>query len=591
MDGAGKWAIEEMYPDEGLWEEDYQRAAADAKAFSRYSGRLSESAGLLLEALRAHDALWRLAEHAYVYARMRRDEDNTASKYQAMADRVHTLLATVSAATAFFTPELTDIDEGALAAFRAEEPALGQYDFALKKLLRQKPHILPKSEEEILAKLSEALGATGDIFTMLNDADMKFGEIADENGEPAELTHGSYIRFLESKDRDVRKRAYEALYAVYRAHRNTLAASYSYNTKTDTILAKIRRYPSALAAALSGDNVPEGVYTSLIDAVNRELPTLRRYMDVRRRLLGLDRLGMHDVYVPLTAEDEREIPFGEAVSIMERALAPLGEAYTKQAVLGAQDGWVDVYENEGKSSGAYSFGSYDSKPYILLNYTGKLKDVFTLVHEMGHSMHSFYTRRAQPFTYGSHSIFTAEVASTVNENLLVRHLLGEARGDGERARYLGHYIEEYRTTVFRQTMFAEFEKLTHEAVERGEALTCDYLSEIYGGLNGKYFGDAVDAETDENIRHEWSRIPHFYRAFYVYKYATGFSAAAAIAGRILSEGRAAADDYIRFLGTGDSDDPIELLKIAGVDMGKPETVESGLKMFAELVDEFDRLTR
>jgi oligoendopeptidase F len=592
IDDRYKWNLGAVYPDEALWDADFARVLALAEAFSGYAGRLSEGAGVLLEALGKHEEYWQIAERLYVYARQRRDEDNTVARYQAMESRVQELLAKISALGAFFTPEITAIDEETIRAFQEEEPELaGRYGFVLRKILREKEHVLPQPEEELLAKLSEVLGATNDIFTMLNDADMKFGEVIGEDGTPCELTHGTYIRFLESKDRAVRKAAYEALYSVYAGHRNTLAASYRYNTKVDAVTASIRRYPSSRAKALAGANVPEAVYDSLICAVNDNLPVLHRYLGARKRLLGIpdgEKLAMYDVYVPLTAYDEREIPFDEAVSIMGRALAPLGEDYVAQAQAGARGGWIDVYENEGKSSGAYSFGCYDSDPFILLNYTGKIKDVFTLVHEMGHSMHSWYTRRTQPFTYGSHSIFTAEVASTVNENLLVRHLLAGAQSDAERAYYLNIFIEEYRTTVFRQTMFAEFEKLTHEAAERGEALTSESLSEMYGGLNEKYFG--VGVETDDFIRLEWSRIPHFYRAFYVYQYATGFSAAAAIAKKILAEGAPAAAAYREFLTTGDSDDPIELLRIAGVDMDKPETVAAGLAMFSDLVTEFDGLT-
>jgi len=379
------------------------------------------------------------------------------------------------------------------------------------------------------------------------------------------------------------------MYQAYQKQRNTLAATYSANTKTDVITAEIRKYRSSLSAALSGDDVSEDVYNNLIGAVGRNLPALHGYLDTKRRALGLDKLSMFDVYVPVTdPPEEREIPFEEAVSIMRSALAPLGEEYISAAENGAfAERWIDVYENEGKTSGAYSFGCYDSTPFILMNYQGKLKDVFTLVHEMGHSMHSWYTRKTQPYTYGSHSIFTAEVASTVNENLLVRYLLENAKTDAERAYYLNFYLEEFRSTLFRQTMFAEFEKLTHEAAERGEALTDEYLCELYGGLNEKYQGPAVSQ--DDFIRSEWSRIPHFYRAFYVYKYATGFSAAAAIAERLLKGGADERADYLRFLSLGDSDDPIVLLKTAGVDMSKPEPVNDAMRTFANLANELKEL--
>ncbi|MDR3306025.1 MAG: oligoendopeptidase F [Clostridiales Family XIII bacterium] len=584
-----KWAIEDMYPKEEQWEADCQKALGLAEGFASFAGKLSKDGASLFAALKARDELWRLTEHIYVYARMRRDENNTDARYQAMADRAQTLMAKAAAGTAFFIPEITQLGEKKVETLRAEEPGIEAYDFVLRTIFREKPHVLPPGEEALLARLGEVLGATGDIFTMINDADMKFGETLGEDGQPTELTHGNYIKFMESKNREVRKTAYETLYAAFSRQRNTLAATYSYNTKTDVIASKIRAYPSSLAAALAGDNVREDVYTNLIGRVGDSLPVLHRYLEVRRRLLEVPKLEMYDIYVPLVARGEQEVSFADAAAMMHTALAPLGTEYTQQANSAFTDGWIDVYENEGKSSGAYSFGSYDSKPYILMNYAGKLKDVFTLVHEMGHSMHSFYTRRRQPFTYGSHSIFTAEVASTVNENLLVRYLLDHSADEKERAYFLNFYIEEFRTTLFRQTMFAEFEKMTHEAVENGEALTCELLSERYGGLNEKYFGPAV--HTDELIRMEWSRIPHFYRAFYVYKYATGFSAAAAIANRILTGGQSAVEDYIRFLESGDSDDPIELLKIAGVDMSKPEPVEAAMRTFEKLVSEFDDITK
>jgi len=584
-----KWDIASLYADDADWEKDLERALALAEGFAGYAGRLGESAETLLEALQGRDGMWQVAERVYVYARQRRDEDNAEAKYQAMADRAQTLMAQIAALTAFFGPEVTEIAEDTLATFRESCPALAVYDHALKRFMRQKPHILSQKEEELLARLSEVLGATGDIFTMLSDADMTFGEITGEDGNPVELTQGNYIKFMESTAREVRRSAYETLYTAYQKQRNTLAATYGANVKTDVITTGIRHYDSSLSAALSDDEIKEDVYNNLVETVGRNLPALHGYLDTKRRALGLDKLAMYDIYVPLTSPpQESDIPFEEAVAMVQKALSPLGDEYIEAASAGALKGrWIDVYENEGKTSGAYSFGSYDSKPFILMNYQGKLKDVFTLVHEMGHSMHSWFTRRAQPFTYGSHSIFTAEVASTVNENLLVHYLLGTAKTDAERAYYHNFYLEEFRTTLFRQTMFAEFEKLTHEAVERGEALTDESLCELYGGLNEKYHGSLVIQ--DDFIRSEWSRIPHFYRAFYVYKYATGFSAAAAIAERLLERGEGAAKDYLRFLSTGDSDDPIELLKIAGVDMSRPEPVDDAMRVFGGLAEELRAL--
>ncbi|MDR1135125.1 MAG: oligoendopeptidase F [Clostridiales Family XIII bacterium] len=582
-----KWRLESLYPNDGAWEKDFIEVGRILELYGAYSGRLSESAGVLLEALERKDELWRITERLYVYARMRKDEDNRNSHYQALLDRIQTLMAKVSAGLSFFVPEFIEIPEEKLAVFTSEEAGLKKYGHYIKALLREKAHVLSRPEENLIAQLSEVTSATGDIFGMINNADMKFGGITDEAGDEMELTHGNYIAFMESKDRRVRKDAFTQMYDAYAAIRNTLAATYSYNTKNDVVSARIRRYPSSIEAALSGDNIAVSVYDSLIEAVNDRLGVLHRYLELRRRVMKLDELHMYDVYAPLFDIKQDAVSYDEAVAMMKRGLSVLGEEYVNTAAAGVEKGWIDVYENEGKTSGAYSFGSYDSNPYILMNYSNKLKDVFTLVHEMGHSMHSWYTRRNQPFVYGGHSIFTAEVASTVNESLLMQRLIAEA-DDPERKKYLlGMHIEEFRTTLFRQTMFAEFEKLTHEAVERGEALTADKLSEDYYMLNRKYFGDNMSI--DEDIAIEWARIPHFYRAFYVYKYATGYSAASAISKGILENGTAAAEAYISFLKTGESDDPIELLKIAGVDMSRPEPVLRAMDTFEGLVNELERL--
>lgn len=596
-----KWDIEKMYPDEKKWDADLAESEKMAIEFGEFSGKLTESAETLLAAFKKRDEIWQIVERVYTYARMRKDEDNSNSKYQTMADKSQTLLAKVSASMSFFTPEFLDEDEAKIKGFVAENDDLKLYDYVIKSLLREKAHVLSKPEENIMAQMGEVTSATGDIFTMLNNADIKFGEVEDEDGNMVELTHGTYIKFMESKNREVRKNAYNAMYSAYIKQKNTLATTYSYNTKVDAVTSRIRKYPSSLEAALSGDNVPVSVYDNLIDIVNENLPVLHRYMDIRKKALGVDKLEMYDVYVPIVDIDEKPIPYDEGVSIMQKGLAPLGDEYVERLTKGVNDRWVDIYENEGKTSGAYSFGSYDSMPYILLNYTDKLKDVFTLVHEMGHSMHSSYTREAQPFVYGGHSIFTAEVASTVNESLLINHLInnpellggsGSDESDDSRNKEILKYlinmhIEDFRTTLFRQTMFAEFEKITHAAVEAGEVLTAEWMSEKYGELNAKYFGPQVN--TDDNIRMEWARIPHFYRAFYVYKYATGYSAATALSAKILAEGEPAVEDYKRFLKSGDSDDPIELLKIAGVDMSKKEPVENAMKVFGVLVDRFEEL--
>ena len=582
-----KWDIEAMYPDESQWDKDISDSVKAAEEFKRFEGRITESSDTLYEALAEKDAIWQKLEHAYVYAAMKKDEDNRVTKYQTMDDKCGSTLAKASAAMSFFAPELLAAPEEKILSFIDENPKLKQYEFVLKDALREKKHVLTAAEENILAQMSEVTGATNDVFKMLNNADLDFGTIVDEDGDTVNLTHGNYITFMESHDRNVRKATFTNMYEAYKALINTIAVNYNYNTKTDVVSARIRKYDSARQAALSGGNIPEEVYDNLIEVVNEYLPVLHRYIELRKKVLGVDELKMYDVYVPLVQLPKKDIPYEEALKMMQEGLAPLGDDYISQVDKGTKEGWIDVYENQGKTSGAYSFGSYDSKPYILLNYTNTLKDVFTIVHEMGHSMHSYYTRKTQPFTYGDHSIFTAEVASTVNESLLMQHLLATEKDPEMRKYLINYYIEEFRTTLFRQTMFAEFELASHREVEAGGVLTAEWLCETYDALNKKYFGPAL-AE-DEYIKYEWARIPHFYRGFYVYQYATGYSAATAISKKILTEGPDARDSYIEFLKSGSSDYPVELLKIAGVDMSGPEPIRMAMETFKELVDELEKL--
>ena len=518
---------------------------------------------------------------------MKKDEDNRVNKYQAMDDKCGSAMAKIAAATSFFTPELLEAPSEKIEKFIDEEPGLKQYRFLLESTLREKEHILSAAEENILAQMSEITGATSDVFKMLNNADLTFGEVKDEDGDSVPLTHGNYITFMESHDRNLRKAAFTNMYEAYKKLINTLAVNYNYNTKTDVVSARIRKYGSSLEAALSGGNIPLEVYHNLIAQVRENLPAVHKYMELRKKALGVEKLQMYDVYVPLVKLPKKKISFDQAVEMMAEGLAPLGEEYIAQVRKGIKAGWIDVYENQGKTSGAYSFGSYDSMPYILLNYTDSLKDVFTIVHEMGHSMHSYYTRKTQPFTYGDHSIFTAEVASTVNESLLIKHLLTTEKDEEMRKYLLNYYIEEFRTTLFRQTMFAEFELKAHEEIENGGVLTAEWLNETYGKLNSDYFGPAM--EKDDYIQYEWSRIPHFYRGFYVYQYATGYSAATAISAKILKEGDKARDNYIEFLKSGSSNYPVELLKIAGVDMASPEPVRMAMETFKNLVDELEKI--
>lgn len=588
IDSKYKWNIEAMIPDESIINGELETIKKEAEAYGEdFAGRLTENADTLLAAFQKRDDIWRRLEKIYVYARMRRDENNAETKYQAMTDQCNSVIAAVSASMAFFTPELLSASEETILAYIDAAPGLEIYRFAICDTMRQKAHILTQAEENILAQMSEITGATNDIFTMLNNADIKFGTIIDEDGDETEVTHGNFIKFMESHNRDVRKNAYNAVYDAYKELINTIASVYNYNTKTDVVSARIRKYESARAAALSGDNIPAEVYDNLVAEVHKNLPAMHRYVELRKKLLGVDKLYMYDMYVPLIKLPETSVSFEEGLDIMRDALQPLGEEYLTKMNKGIEEGWIDVYENKGKTSGAYSFGCYDSYPYILLNYTDTLKDVFTIIHEMGHSMHSRYTRDEQPYIYGSHSIFTAEVASTVNESLLMQHLLCTEDEKEMRKYLLNMHLEEFRTTLFRQTMFAEFEDITHKTIESGETLTAEWMCQQYEDLNAQYYGSAV--EKDDVIRYEWARIPHFYNAFYVYKYATGYSAATAISKKILTEGKPAAQDYIRFLKTGESDHPIELLKIAGVDMSSPLPVQQAMETFNQLLDEFESL--
>ncbi|MDD4201046.1 MAG: oligoendopeptidase F [Eubacteriales bacterium] len=590
IDSRYKWNIQAMISDESTIDDDLADIKKQAEDYAeRFAGHLMDSSEMLFDAFAHKDDIWRRLEKIYVYAHMKRDENNAESRYQGMTDKAMSIIAAVSTSLSFFTPELLSSDEDKLLGFIVENHKLKTYEFVIKDALRQKKHILSPEEEIIMAQMGEITGATNDIFTMLNNADIKFGKIKDEKGDHVELTHGNYIRFMESHNRKLRENAYNAMYDSYKGLINTISTSYNYNTKTDVVNARIRKYDSARAAALSGDNIPGEVYDNLVDVVKDNLPELHRYIKLRKKLLGVDNLHMYDMYVPLIKIPEDNISFEEGLDIIREALKPLGEEYIRKMNQGISEGWIDVYENKGKTSGAYSFGCYDSFPYILLNYTDTIKDVFTIIHEMGHSMHSRYTRDNQPYIYGSHSIFTAEVASTVNESLLMNYFLCKETDPEMRKYLLNLYLEEFRTTLFRQTMFAEFEDITHRAIENGQVLTGDWMCEQYQTLNDKYYGPAV--ERDDTIRYEWARIPHFYNAFYVYKYATGYSAATAISEKILTDGKTASDSYIEFLKTGESDYPIELLKKAGVDMSKPEPIRQAMNKFNTLLDEFEELVK
>ncbi len=587
IDEKYKWQLENIYPDERLWESDYAAVKEMIKDIEAKKGTLGSSAPSLLAALKLSDELGIITEKLYVYARMRRDEDNRKNEYQVLYDKAENLTVQVNSATSYIVPEIINIDEALLKGYVAENNELAVYEHFLSEILRQKQHILSPEEELILARAADIAYASSNIFSMLNNADIKFPVIKDEDGNEVELTKGRYGRFMESDNREVRKNAYQAMYSSYGKLINTIGMTLSSSVKKDIFYANTRKYNSALEAALDQDNVSVEVYERLIETVHKNLDKMYKYMEIRKKLLGVDELHMYDIYVPLIKDVKMDIPYEEGKRLVIEGLCPLGTEYVTTLKTGLESGWIDVYENEGKTSGAYSWGSYGTNPYILLNYDNKLDDAFTLAHELGHSLHSYYSNATQPYVYSQYSIFVAEVASTVNESLLIDYMINKAKDDKEKAYLINHYLEQFRGTVYRQTMFAEFEKLIHEEVEKGGALTPESIGSIYSGLNRLYFGEEV--VLDEEIAREWARIPHFYSAFYVYKYATGFTAATALKEQILKEGEPAVKRYIDFLKAGSSDYPLNVLKKAGVDLTKPEPVQEALDYFGQLVDELEKL--
>lgn len=584
---ADKWALEDLFLTDADWEAAVKQLEEQLAQLKGYAGKVSASADALYAYLTLADETENLFEKVLVYSNEKMHEDMGNSTYQGYAAQAQAAATRLSAAEAFFEPELLAMEESRLQGFFKEDPKLEKYQLLIDRIWRRKEHTLSAAEEEILAKTYEMATAPDDIFSMFNDADAKFGTIRDENGKEVELTHGRFGGFMESSDRRVRKEAFEALYQTYDQFKNTLAATYSANVKKAKFYADVRKYPSALAAALAPGNIPTEVYDNLIETVHRFLPAMYRYVALRKRALGVEELHMYDVYVPLVVDQTKKIPFAEAKEIVKRGLAPMGEEYVSHLEEGFDHRWIDVYENRGKRSGAYSWGAYGTHPYVLLNYQGKLDDVFTLAHEMGHALHSWYSNANQPYVYSGYLIFVAEVASTCNESLLMQYLLKESKDKKEKAYLLNHFIDQFKGTLFRQTMFAEFEKITHEMYAKGESLTAERLCAVYMDLNRKYFGEEM--VSDPQIALEWARIPHFYTEFYVYQYATGFSCAIALSKRILEMGEAGVADYMKFLKGGCSKDPIELLKMAGVDISTPKPVEDALQLFEELVSELEEL--
>ena len=583
------WKVEDMYATVEDWKADLETVKKLADELTTYQGRMGESAENLYQAMHLDDEISRIGGMAYSYASRCSDVDTTNTENQSLVMQVRTLFVTLGEKSAFVIPEILAVPEETLEQFYKEKPELEVFRNTINNLLRRKAHKLSAEMEQLLASAGDVTGTSDSVFSMFNNADIVFPEITDENGEKVRLTHGRYVPFLESGDRRAREEAFKALYATYKGFRNTLAANYAGKLKAHWFYAKARKYNSCLEAAVDATNVPASVYTNLIEAIHQNLDKMHRYVSIRKKLLGVDELHMYDLYTPLVKEADVKIPFEQAKQTVYEALAPLGEEYRAVIKEGFENRWIDVYENEGKRSGAYSAGVYGVHPYVLLNHNDTLDNMFTLAHEMGHAMHSYLSNKTQPHVDSHYVIFVAEVASTCNEVLLMEHLLKNTTDKVQRAYLINHFLESFRGTVYRQTMFAEFELLTHQMCERGESLTPDALSNLYYDLNKKYFGD--DMVVDDEIAMEWARIPHFYYNFYVYQYATGFSAAVALANRILKEGQPAVEDYLKFLSGGCSKSPIDLLKIAGVDMTTPEPVNAGLEMFGRLLDEMEELMK
>lgn len=581
-----QWAIHDLFASDDAWREALAAAKEFAPRVEAYRGKLGESGETLLAFFRLNDEINLAFDPLVHYAQRKSDEDTRVAAYQEMVAQVTRLAVELQSASAFETPELLAIEDEVLDRFYRETPALENYRLAMDRVRRRRAHVLSDKEEALLAAAGEMAASPDDIFSMLNDADMKFPDAIDQDGKAHPVTHGTFIPLMQSYDRTLRKSAFESLYSVYGQFRNTSAATLSAQLKQLLFFANARKYPSTLDAALDGTEVATEIYHNLIDAVHRSFEPMYRYVGLRRRLLGVDELHMYDLYVPVVEGFEMRFTFEEAKEIALKALAPLGEDYLKLLREGFDNGWIDVCENEGKRSGAYSAGAR-VHPFVLLNFKGRLDDVFTLVHEMGHSIHSYLSNQHQPTAYQDYVIFVAEVASTCNEALLMEYLLSVTTDKKQRAYLINHFLEQFRGTLYRQTMFAEFEYKVNEMTRRGEGTTAEALCALYKQLNQQYFG--AEMVVDEEIALEWARIPHFYYDYYVYQYATGYAAAIALSRRILREGEPAVKDYLGFLSGGCSADPITLLRSAGVDMASPKPIEDATRLFDELIGEIEQL--
>lgn len=589
IDEQYRWDLSSIFESDEAFLAALEEAKKLPPRFASFQGKISASAVELLAYLKLDDEAGLILTKLVNYAERKSDEDTRESRYQDYSSQVMTLWVSLSSASSWFTSELLSLSEQEMEGFYSREPELELYRRCLDVIFSRREHVLSPAEEKLLAAAGDMANQPDNIFSLLNDADLAFPDAHDAKGAAHPVTHGSYIPLMMSADRTLRESAYESLYSSYRQFRNTFAATLGAQNKQLKFFAEARRYESALEAALSANEVPTQVYTNLIETVHNNMDAMYKYVALRKELLDVDELHFSDLYVPIVDDVELTFTYEEACDIILEALRPMGENYLALVRRGLSERWIDVYETPGKRSGAYSAGGYGMHPVILLNFQGKLDDVFTLIHEMGHSIHTYLSCANQPVCYSDYVIFVAEVASTCNEALLTRYLLDHAKNERERAYFLNHFLEQFRATLYRQTMFAEFELKVAELTAQGAGITADALCGIYKELNAQYFGDGI--ALDENIALEWARIPHFYYRFYVYQYATGFAAAIALSQRILDLGEQGREDYLGFLKGGSSKPPIDLLRDAGVDMLSPEPVEDALKLFDEMVDEMAEACR
>lgn len=584
------WDLTTIFASDEDWERAFKKLEGYLGREEEVKGKIGDSAQHLLEALLLDTEIDEQLGKVYVYAHLKHDQDTSNAKYTAFEQRAANLASQFSARWSFMLPELMSIDEATLKSYVAELDGLKRFAFDLERINKKRPHVLSESEEKILAEASEALSASTNTFGMFNNADLKFDNVKDKEGNSLPLSHGNYITYLESNDRVLRENAYKEVYSKYGQFNNTLAQTLAGKVKASVFSSKVRNYESARAQALSNNDIPESVYDNSVQTVNDNLHLLHRYTKLRKELLGLDEMHMYDMYTPVIQDEKFEVTYEEAKAWMLKSLEPMGSEYTDVIKEGLTNRWVDVYENKGKRSGAYSSGTFGTNPFILMNWTDSVNNTFTLTHEFGHSAHSYFSRNNQPSNMSGYSIFVAEVASTCNEALLADYMYKHLDDDKKKLYLLNYQLDGFRGTVFRQTMFAEFEYLIHTLAEQNEPLTAERLNAEYRKLNEKYYGDAVI--TDDYIQYEWSRIPHFYYNYYVYQYATGYSAAYALSKKILEEGQPAVDKYINeFLKAGSSDYPIEVLKKAGVDMNEKTPIENACKVFEERLDAFEALIK